>query len=165
MRHCLSTEGPQAPRAEQIALKRTLSSLYKRDSWERKRKVTTGSNSHSELPLPAPREEQHRPLSPTAPHSTPLSQMPIARRQATPLAATLSPVLQEPPQLPAPCTSGALWSVATPISSSLGSGTQLPFSLTHHPWVFLGGEGKLSTHCCSKSKDTEIYKKLISPSP
>ena len=67
MRQCLSTEGPQAPRAEQITLKRTLSSLYKRDSWERKREVTTGSNSHPELPLPALREEQHRPLSPTAP--------------------------------------------------------------------------------------------------
>ena len=79
MRHCLSTEGAQAPRAEQITLKRTLSSLYKRDSWERKREVTTGSNSHSELPLPAPREEQHRPLSPTAPNSPTSSQMPISK--------------------------------------------------------------------------------------
>ena len=79
MRHCLSTEGAQAPRAEQITLKRTLSSLYKRDSWERKREVTTGSNSHPELPLPAPREEQHRPLSPTAPNSPTSSQMPISK--------------------------------------------------------------------------------------
>lgn len=128
MRHCLFTEGPQDPRAEQIALKRTLSSLYKRDSWERKKKVTTGCNSHPELPLPAPREEQHRPLSPIAPHSPPLSQMPTSRRQAAPLAATFTPVLQEPPRLPAPCTGGALQSVATPISSSLVNGTQLPFS-------------------------------------
>lgn len=79
MKHCLFTEGPQAPAAEQIALKRTPSSLYKRDSWERKKKVTTGCTSHPELPLPAPREKQHRPLCPIAPQSPPLSQMPTSK--------------------------------------------------------------------------------------
>ena len=76
-------------------------------------------------------------------------------------------VLQEPPRLPAPRTAGgALQFVATPISSSLGTGNRLLlFNLTSLGFLW-GFFGKLSNTCCySKSKNTDIYKKklLISP--
>lgn len=137
------------------ALKRVPPPHYKRDSWEsreRKRKVTTGCNPHPELPLPTPREKQHWPLClpglPTVPsphHRYPGSKEASSSSHRywccscshpgglffpTPPAPP-TPILQEPPRLPAPRTDGgALQFVATPISSSLGTGNRLPFYLT-----------------------------------